>query len=447
MDSTVNTNQPMGRTSSTPQVSNHSSLTASNVSGGLNHLSAIHDAIDPSITRLLNMVTFTSHTNYATQAAVKNALSAYLQTATESERGSCHHPHDLIRLVLRQRATQGNGATLPPLDLRGINLSGADLRGMDLSGIDLSGANLNGANLSHANLSHANLHGANLSQANLTGADLRGVDLHWVILLWANLSGVDLSGMDLSGIYLTHANLMGANLSKANLSGVILQEANLSGVILEEANLSKANLSKANLTGANLMGATLSVADLRCANLTGVYLRMADLTEANLSKATLTGAKLDFATLTGAKLYKATLDQASLNGTDLTGTTFREVTWGTVLPQTGLTIMAMATDTPDHLNWVRYFLSAWPIELDDQNQLTPEQRQAINLGLYAWANNPDTVTKNTVITLFKTLIALKNSPDVSNSATKAMALLTVVSEKWPDIAPLLALTDPTISHD
>ncbi len=195
----------------------------------------------------LNRLKFNSDTSVAIQMAVKTSLRTYLRTATPSERHSCQNSHDLIRLVLRQRATQGNGATLPPLDLRGV-----DLRGVDLTGANLSGVDLSGADLSRAKLAGANMAGAVLFEADLTMANMEG----------AKLTRADLTGAIMECVDLTKADLIRANLTGANLNYANLRNADLSHSIMRVAHLLGADLRGANLEGANLEGANLSRATL-----------------------------------------------------------------------------------------------------------------------------------------------------------------------------------------
>ncbi|MDQ2098085.1 MAG: pentapeptide repeat-containing protein [Tychonema bourrellyi B0820] len=188
--------------------------------------------------------------------------------------------------------------------LPNVNLAGVDLNCFNLSEANLSGANLTKANLAAAKLLQANLSAANLSEANLNGADLTT----------ANLSEANLSTANLGSAKLAVANLSGANLKQANLEYANLVAADLSHANLKDTKLGGANFSDANLTGVNLVGVVLNSVNLSRANLTEVNLCGSSLVSANLNGATLSSADLRGADLNGTNLEKANLKGANLSG-------------------------------------------------------------------------------------------------------------------------------------
>ena len=359
---------------------------------GIEHLAPAGDA--HLIDRVLSTLRF--HTeDPSIQESVKASLRSILNTASTDQLTACTDQNTTIQLVLQCRAQQPQADETP--------LSSLDLRGLDLRGANLSGSKLTGADLSGAILRSANLDGANLDGANLDGAKLTGANLSRAILTKATLNGASLSGSDLSG-----ADLIEANLTGAILTGAILYRAYLS-----EANLSEANLSRADLTGAILHGVNLS------------------------------GANLSRAILTEAILHGADLRGANLDGTNLDG-----VRWGTVLPETVLAVMAMATDDPNHLNWARECLSACrDIELDTNLELTSERQQKVTQALDAIDTIPHINKKNTLINLFQSLITLKNTPPSDHQSIKAAALLCALSERFTSLAYTLLATDPILSPE
>jgi hypothetical protein len=87
---------------------------------------------------------------------------------------------------------------------------------------------------------------------------------------------------------LRDADLTGANLQNARLPGANLRQATLVSATLALTNLSDVDLQRAHLVGAALQHANLHGADLREADL-----RQADLRGANLISVKLTGARYD----------------------------------------------------------------------------------------------------------------------------------------------------------
>ncbi len=148
--------------------------------------------------------------------------------------------------------------------------------------------------------------------------DLRGAWLDGICAGTVDMRGVRLDGASLRGAWLKGAQFRNASLRSADFSPLEgdravpdsmgwgsarlgfadFIDADMEGVILNEASLTGANLRGVRLNGARLVGA-----DLTHANLTGADLRDADLRGASLEGATLTGAKLQRANLCRCRVY------------------------------------------------------------------------------------------------------------------------------------------------
>jgi len=360
--------------------------------------------------------------------------------------------------------------------LTGANLRGASLSGADLRGVDLRRVNLRGVNLWWAyydvqtvpsslklSIGIANC----LLSAFVTNTSekvkksvIASLSLHWtpdntprslkptdlITKLLANRPNpmhvptsyprLDLRELDLRGVTLIMADLRGADLRGADLRG-----ANLSG-----AKLNGANLSGAKLNGANLRGTDLSGTDLSGTNLTGAHLTGAHLSGANLSRANLTGAHLTGAHLSGANLSRANLEGANLSRANLTGADLNDVIWGKGVLGTLLAVMTTEPVSSDHTHWVRQCLMAChDIKVDSNLELTPESETNVTQALDEIDTIPEIHSKNTLTTLFQSLITQKNTPANDQRSIKATALLCALSKRLIPLAHILLATDPSLT--
>jgi uncharacterized protein YjbI with pentapeptide repeats len=183
-------------------------------------------------------------------------------------------------------------------------------------------------------------HARLLANANRV-IDLRGARLDGICVGGANLRGVMMDGASLRGAWLVGAKFRNASLKSANFSPLPLNGDD----VLPDDKIGPysfgwgcARLGRSDFSDADMSGVNLIEAELLGANLGGASLYQATLAGANLSEANLTRADIRNANLRGAVLEGANLTGAKLQQTDLCGCRI-------------------------------YGLSAWDIELDDNESL------------------------------------------------------------------------------
>ncbi len=234
---------------------------------------------------------------------------------------ACLRQADLARATLRSarmRKADASEADFSEANLDGVDARDATFEGACLERASLRGADLSGARLDGCRLRGACAGGADFSCASLPELDLRGMQglparFAKAGLMRANLEGQSGEGIDFSAAELTGALLSGTRFPRANFQGAILRDAGLAWIDWEGANLFDADLTGASFHLGSSRSGLVFHAPAGWGTRTGFY------TDETKDQSFKPPEEIRKANLRGADLRKAVLFQTDFYLVDVRG--------------------------------------------------------------------------------------------------------------------------------